>query len=285
MISLTSPSGTVSILAPGSRPENGQLLKDEPWMLRTVRSWGEEAEGTWKLSIADVEEGDVSNCIDYANFTAPALNTTFDCNFLEYFPAFYTDDFQELISQLFDQGAADGCCTCGGGTISEGSCVDNDGVAPLCKTTEILEACVNGTLTEEYAFFLRKDDDGRTARDACCVFGGGITIENTTSFEDQLTGWSIDIYGHVFEATPAPTLLDSHAPSSEPSSFPTDLPSALPSALPPSLPPTLPIAQPEPTGASVDSSSADPSPLHRGPTILSASISIFVSICYMNHYC
>ena len=87
---------------------------------------------------------------------------------------------------------------------------------PTSSSKKCVVGC-DGTLSEVYSFFLLQDDGGRTARDACCVFGGEITIDNTTSFQDQVNGWSIDIYGNEFGVTPAPTPIDSSPPSSGPS--------------------------------------------------------------------
>ena len=46
-ITLTSPSGTKSVLAPGQRPENTQLPSNAPWKLMTVANWGESSAGQW----------------------------------------------------------------------------------------------------------------------------------------------------------------------------------------------------------------------------------------------
>jgi len=53
-LTLVSPSGTKSILHPGRRPENTQLEGNERWKLMTVRNWGEDPSGTWKLEITDL---------------------------------------------------------------------------------------------------------------------------------------------------------------------------------------------------------------------------------------
>jgi len=52
-LTLTSPRGTQSILLPGKRPENQQPEGDERWKLTTLRNWGEDPTGTWKLKIKD----------------------------------------------------------------------------------------------------------------------------------------------------------------------------------------------------------------------------------------
>lgn len=53
-IELVSPSNTKSMLHPGKRPENSQLQEDERWKLMTVKNWGEDPTGTWKLKIRDL---------------------------------------------------------------------------------------------------------------------------------------------------------------------------------------------------------------------------------------
>jgi subtilisin family serine protease len=54
-ILLTSPSGTVSRLA----EKHGDKNNDYKWTFMTVRNWGENAQGTWRLSVRDRESGDV----------------------------------------------------------------------------------------------------------------------------------------------------------------------------------------------------------------------------------
>jgi len=54
-VTLVSPEGTESILHPGRRPESEQLVGDNRWKLMTVRNWGEDPTGTWKLKIKDLE--------------------------------------------------------------------------------------------------------------------------------------------------------------------------------------------------------------------------------------
>jgi len=53
-VTLVSPKGTESILHPGRRPENNNS-GEERWKLTTVRNWGEDPTGTWKLKIKDLE--------------------------------------------------------------------------------------------------------------------------------------------------------------------------------------------------------------------------------------
>jgi len=53
-IQLVSPSGTKSVLHPGKRPESSQLKGDERWKLMTVKNWGENPTGNWKLKVRDL---------------------------------------------------------------------------------------------------------------------------------------------------------------------------------------------------------------------------------------
>lgn len=53
-LTLVSPSGMESVLHPGRRPEDNQLVGDERWKLTTLRNWGEDPTGTWKLKIKDL---------------------------------------------------------------------------------------------------------------------------------------------------------------------------------------------------------------------------------------
>jgi hypothetical protein len=135
-ITLTSPSGTQSLLSPGKRPENGQT--DEYWKLMTVRNWGESAGGEWTISLVDEAAGDVSDCVDTPDWAQKArddfeLVELFDCIDLEIFGACedggqgpeFGDIFGGLgLTGLSDPWLADengvtpdvACCACGGGT-------------------------------------------------------------------------------------------------------------------------------------------------------------------------
>lgn len=53
-IELESPSGTKSILHPGRMPENTQLTGEQRWKLTTLKNWGEDPTGTWKLKVRDL---------------------------------------------------------------------------------------------------------------------------------------------------------------------------------------------------------------------------------------
>lgn len=58
-ITLTSPSGTVSILHPGKRPEDTR--EDSQWELMTVKNWGENPHGDWTLTIRDLVDREDDN--------------------------------------------------------------------------------------------------------------------------------------------------------------------------------------------------------------------------------
>ncbi len=57
---LTSPGGTASTLT-GIRPNDGG--KDVDWTFMTVRCWGEQAVGTWKLTVSDEGPLDVGTLV------------------------------------------------------------------------------------------------------------------------------------------------------------------------------------------------------------------------------
>ena len=122
-IILTSPLGTESILTPGRRPENTQISQDEQWKLLTIRSWGENAVGTWKLSITDR-----ASCVD-SPFETTFLGVEVNCTYLAQ-EAYCVDgtmaDFlanplsgskiEELVTTTYDgRTLSEACCACGGG--------------------------------------------------------------------------------------------------------------------------------------------------------------------------
>lgn len=104
-ITLTSPGGTESVLTPGERPENGQLVGSDRWKLMTVRNFGETSAGTWTLSVVDIKAGDFGDCVDL--------------------PVVFVDDNGEFGCRDIDPSTCDlpnaplsireGCCMCGGG--------------------------------------------------------------------------------------------------------------------------------------------------------------------------
>jgi subtilisin-like proprotein convertase family protein len=133
-ITLVSPQGTPSILAPGERPENSQEV--ERWKLTTVRAWGETANGDWTLRIMDRREGDVSTCVDRAGWS---VNVTFsdgssaelDCGAFgrldvcsdggesSGFYSFFIGSASGLDDPIFTDengvSVVEACCACGGG--------------------------------------------------------------------------------------------------------------------------------------------------------------------------
>jgi len=60
--------------------------------------------------------------------------------------------------------------------------------------------------SSSYEFFQAKSpSNGKSARESCCLLGGGIVHEDTNAFRDELIGWKIDVFGHEQNDTPAPT--------------------------------------------------------------------------------
>ena len=122
---LTSPSGTQSILSPGSRRENTQLDNDERWELMTVRNWGETAVGNWNLTFLDKRPGFLSNCVDlpfeyvWENMNEDALDgAVTNCITLELASVCAGGrPLYSFVLQLETNGitADRACCICGGG--------------------------------------------------------------------------------------------------------------------------------------------------------------------------
>jgi len=204
-ISLMSPRGTTSELTPGSLPENGQGTPEKPWVLRTVRSWGEVAEGTWSLSIADMVEGDVSSCIDMADWHVQDFDYLYDCAFTEWFPELHDPEKREWMKNFFAQNITGACCSCGGGTSSGDGCVNNVNSHETCVEAETRNVCQNGTLVDSYSLYDLEDSHGRTVWDACCIAGGGIAVENSNNFRDKLVRWELHVYGHTKDVSSPPS--------------------------------------------------------------------------------
>lgn len=130
-ISLVSPQGTASILSPGGRPESAQL--SEPWVIKTVRNWGESANGEWSLRLEDRSEGDSSTCVDVADWTLNLGNDThpveFGCFELAFtkvcadgaltrtFGAIFPglDATDPIFTDVNNVSLFSACCVCGGG--------------------------------------------------------------------------------------------------------------------------------------------------------------------------
>ena len=126
-IILTSPTGTVSVLHPGKRPENTQLDLDDRWKLMTVRNWGESPFGTWTLNVTDVNPGDLSECADHL-WDLETPGRTVNCKFFEkrkYCLDGRVDaeeiaaDGNSALLSLTDEDRGltfeEACCACGGG--------------------------------------------------------------------------------------------------------------------------------------------------------------------------
>lgn len=125
-IRLTSPSGTTSVLSPGPRPEN--TVYEGMWKLITVKNWGEEPAGVWKISLEDERPGDVVECEDdeYTfEFVSEFGNETLFCeDFSDYCSGLNDDYFGDIdvtgpndpyFTGLEGTSAGDACCDCGGG--------------------------------------------------------------------------------------------------------------------------------------------------------------------------
>ncbi|KAL3933920.1 MAG: hypothetical protein SGBAC_010191, partial [Bacillariaceae sp.] len=219
-ITLTSPSGTVSELAPGSLPENGQ--DDRPWDFRTVRSWGEIADGEWKLSIIDDTEGDVSTCADMPDWKVLEIpfgsGSPVGCEYYEARSAFRNRGRVEEVNRLIDEGIVDACCACGGGQSVGGTCENSAGFNATCTEAETESMCSNGSPRGLTGYLLRTDSKGVPLREACCVGGGGTIYNDPSTFQDQLLGWELRIYGHEGSSpTMAPSVASQGPQTMEPS--------------------------------------------------------------------
>ena len=204
-ISLTSPDGTVSELTPGSRPENSQLDENTPWRLRTVRSWGEAAEGTWSLSIADMKPGDAFNCADISSWLIEWQGyDLWNCDKIDSIYYRYIDPYLPYFNKLYDGGLKDACCACGGGNGPSNACTDFNGFENACRNFPD-EICFNGQVAGFFQLYAIEDAQGRTIRDACCIVGGGNYFSDPSKFEDKLKRWKLNIYGHEEIITPSPT--------------------------------------------------------------------------------
>ncbi|CAB9505040.1 Furin-like protease 1, isoform 1 [Seminavis robusta] len=116
-VTLTSPQGTPSILAPSKRPENTIFDSTQRWKLMTLRSWGENPVGTWTLEIADEKAGLIEDCVDrlwQANsdglfWVCDDFIPITDCSSpTQVAPSLQLMEFMGLT--IFDA-----CCACGGG--------------------------------------------------------------------------------------------------------------------------------------------------------------------------
>jgi subtilisin family serine protease len=128
-ITLQSPSGTVSILHPGQRPESTVLNVSDRWKLLTVRNWGETAKGVWQMTIRDIRSAATSGCVDEP--WSLIAGTELTCGYVETTIGYCSDGniFPENVDPgeaTFLAGAtsetpsngltlAEACCACGGG--------------------------------------------------------------------------------------------------------------------------------------------------------------------------
>lgn len=159
-ITVTSPSGTTSLLSPGGRHEYGQLKCGEWWEFLTLRNWGESPFGEWKLSITDTKQGvggDVV-CMDRPDF--PTLDDPY-----------YSLQFNFTV----------GC-----------EAYEAKG---LCKNDKIKENDMRLKDDSFYDFLFEQEygDCGMTAVSACCICGGGIRPDDDEVLNDQLEEWKIVI--------------------------------------------------------------------------------------------
>lgn len=235
---LTSPQGMKSVLHPGRRPENTLLDTDQRWKLLTVRTWGEDPNGEWTLSIVDLKAGDAGECVSAPwEILINGGDQTIDCNYLE--RAEYCLDGEldpsnvlrqssfNYIFNALDNGrtAADACCPCGGG-------IDRDQISDRLRQWRLV------------------------------VYGR----EGEFGFTNQVA---------TLPPSATPSQLPSTTPSTEPTLEPSSIPSSGPSQSPstePSLDPTeqpslLPSMKPSGTPTLVPSQSLSPSSL---PTVSKA---------------
>jgi len=157
-ITLTSPSGMISVMSPGKRPESQQT----DWMKFTsVRHWGEDPTGDWIISLNDLIEGDVSECIDHYDWEFPySENITVSC----------AVKYSRTIQQF-----------CANGAINP-----NGTLAVQCNTGDEI-AC---DLVERFENTKYK---GLTGTEACCMCGGGFSPDE---LPDTLLEWKVVVYGH-----------------------------------------------------------------------------------------
>lgn len=122
-LTLVSPSGTESLLAPSKRPENTQLGDNQFWKFSTFRTLGEDPIGTWTLKIVDEKPGVLSDCVDFYWYYSYNLDAggkqTLTCDDFQ----FVTDcknDTQvnpDILNIEYDgRTLLEACCACGGGT-------------------------------------------------------------------------------------------------------------------------------------------------------------------------
>ena len=124
-LTLISPNGTESLLAPSKRPENTVYVEDSLWKFTTFRTRGEDPRGTWQLQIKDERAGILEECIDldWTFSYDPGENggtETLTC----YDFRFVTDCHDSvqvnpvvLEVEHENRTVLDACCPCGGGIV------------------------------------------------------------------------------------------------------------------------------------------------------------------------
>ena len=128
-ITLTSPSGTQSIVHPWGRPENGN--SDGFWKFTTWKNYGEDASGEWTLSIEDRKAGDYKDCFDNNDYLAlftftDGSSELLSCEILdsldfcqtggtELFGVNLTGPNDPSLVGIDGQTPAEACCSCNGG--------------------------------------------------------------------------------------------------------------------------------------------------------------------------
>jgi Proprotein convertase P-domain len=118
-VNLTSPSGTVSVLAESKRPVNQQFKGDERWKFLSYAAWGESPVGNWTLTVADEAPGILSSCVDLDWGMVETDGTLVTCATLK---AAGISDCSiagigaTLLETVFEgRTPLDACCVCGGG--------------------------------------------------------------------------------------------------------------------------------------------------------------------------
>ena len=189
LVTLTSPTGVKSVLAPSMRPENSLLKGTERWKLTTVRNRGENPNGNWSLTVVDENPNKVMDeCIDYdyygiffnyvdnqayavdceTSFNNTSLGVCGDGKILDFFEANSYPDFTRG-----NITPAEACCGCGGG-------YQNPDVESLTSWRIMIYGhngvVSNGTITVERPFDDDDDDDDSL----------GIAVEEPESSQNVL---------------------------------------------------------------------------------------------------
>mmetsp|Transcript_16893 Transcript_16893/g.40889 ORF Transcript_16893/g.40889 Transcript_16893/m.40889 type:complete len:1111 (+) Transcript_16893:137-3469(+) len=242
-VTLTSPSGTKSVLHPGGLPENSQLSSDTFWKLLTVRNWGESPFGEWTLTLTDTKKGHLEECVDDGEFFFLYGQSAVYCAYLEYqkicVDGGYNDEFFnsgnfEPLKERKDSNGntmTDSCCACGGGKKRD------EVQDSLRHWTLVIYGSLNGGSTQQVAE--QKNDNGSTE----------VNVDNVTD-----------------PATPQPTEPLTKSPTASPSSPPvpeTESPTTVPPTSPPvpaTESPTTSSPTPPPVPATQAPTTSSPTP-------------------------